>query len=259
MSARPTITELVLGAGHLGPGAQGAERLRTLVQSAPHPPCAGAVGIALQLPRLAEALDVAQLEGLPPGIAASVPRRRLSFVAGRLCAEQALRRLGITEGVGRGAAGEPLWPAGMLGSITHTDVTACALVAACDPAPGAERRIGLGIDSQTLVDEGGLAAVVSVCCTPRERGSLLDRFALRDRGLAATVVFALKEAFYKAVHPTVARFVDFDELEVRTLDLDAGSATLAPALPELPAAALLEGRFTIVDDEVHALVELHRA
>jgi len=251
-----TVTERLLNAGLLGAGVHGADALRALLGPAPHPRCAGAVGVALSLPRLAGMLDVARVDGLPADIAASVPRRRLSFIGGRLCAEHALRRLGAGAAVGRGAQREPLWPAGVLGTITHTDATACALVAPAERAGRTDARYGLGIDSQTIVDDAGLEAVLSVCCTPAERGPLLDRFPAAERGLAGTLVFALKEAFYKAVHPTVQRFVDFDELDVQSLDLGTGLARLCPSVPELARREPFEGRFTIVDGEVHALVEL---
>jgi enterobactin synthetase component D len=254
-----SLTERLLNAGLLGAGAQGADTLRALLGPAPHPRCPGAVGVALALPRLAAVLDVERVDGLPADVAGSVLRRRLSYVAGRLCAEQALRRFGLGTGVGRGPLREPVWPPGVLGTITHTDVTACALVAPADRGGRAGARYGLGIDSQTIVDEGGLKAVLSICCTPAERGPLLDAFAPEQRGLVATVVFALKEAFYKAVHPTVLRFVDFDELEVQSLDLAAGVARLQPEVPELAPHGPLEGRFTLVDGEVHALVELRHA
>jgi len=254
-----TVTDRLLNAALLGAGTHGADALRALLGPAPHPRCAGAVGVALALPRLAELLDVARVDGLPADIAASVPKRRLSFIAGRLCAEHALRRLGLASAVGRGSQREPLWPAGVLGTITHTDATACALVAPAGRAGRADARYGLGIDSQTIVDDAGLEAVLSVCCTPAERGPLLERFPAGEHGLAGTIVFALKEAFYKAVFPTVQRFVDFDELEVQAIDLAAGVARLHPTVPELARREPFEGRFTIVDGEVHALVELRHA
>ena len=255
---QPTLTERLSTPGLLGAGAAGADALRGLLGPAPHPRCVGAVGVALALPRLAALVDVARVEGLPADIAASVAKRRLSFIAGRLCAEHALRRLGIVGAVGRGAEREPRWPADVLGTITHTDATACAMVA---PAEGGGRdyaRYGLGIDSQTIVDAAGLEAVLSVCCTAAERGPLLAGFAVEERALVGTIVFALKEAFYKAVHPTVLRFVDFDELEVLAVDLGAGRAVLRPCVPELAPREPFEGRFTVVEGEVHALVELHR-
>jgi enterobactin synthetase component D len=234
----------------------GAETLRTLLGEAPHPASPGVVGASISLPALAAALDVSRLAGLPAGIATSVPKRQLAFVAGRLCAEHALRRAGTSGAVARGPAGEPLWPQGFLGSITHTDALACAVAA---PRRGHEGRAGLGIDSQTLADEASLEAILSVCCTARERAMLRDGRPPRETGLAATVVFALKEAFYKAIHPTVGRFVDFEELDVSGIVLDAageGRATLRPALPELPPGLVLAGRFTRDEESVHALVEV---
>ena len=48
------------------------------------------------------------------------PRRRAEFTAGRACARTALARLGLpTAPVLAGRAGEPRWPAGVTGSITH--------------------------------------------------------------------------------------------------------------------------------------------
>jgi enterobactin synthetase component D len=234
----------------------GADALRTLLREVPHPACPGLAGAAIELPALASALDLARLAGLlPAGIATSVPKRQLAFVAGRLCAEHALRLAGAAAAVGRGGAGEPLWPDGFLGSITHTDALACAVAARDD---GGGRRHGVGIDSQVLADEASVDAIVSVCCTPRERAMLNDGRPPRERFLAATLVFALKEAFYKAVHPSVGRFVDFDELEVSDIGVDAsgeGRATLRPALRELAPGHVLTGRFVREGDAVHALVE----
>src|SRR5262249_36047486 len=147
----------------------------------------------------AAVLDVGRLD-LPRGIAASVPKRQLAYVAGRLCAEHALRRTGIASAVGRGGSGEPLWPEGFVGSITHTETQARARAARRDGTTGI---LGIGIDSQSLADEASVDAILSVCCTRSERVMLLDGRPPRERCLAATIVFALKEAFYKAVHPSV--------------------------------------------------------
>jgi enterobactin synthetase component D len=233
----------------------GADGLRMLLRESPHPASAGVAGAAIELRTLADVLDVARLE-LPSAIAASVPKRQLAYVAGRLCAEHALRRAGIASAVGRGESGEPLWPEGFVGSITHTDAMACAVAARRDGTAGIRR---IGIDSQSLADEASVDAILSVCCTGGERAMLLDGRPPRERCLAATIVFALKEAFYKAVHPLVGRFVDFDELEVRAISAaigGEGSATLCPSLPELPRGTALQARFTLDDEAVHALVEL---
>jgi enterobactin synthetase component D len=224
-----------------------------LFRDAPHPPVASACGVALDLAGLARLVSPERAAALvPPELARAIGRRQMSFIAGRLCAEEALRRLGRAGGVGRGRAGEPLWPAHVVGSITHTDRLACALVASA-----ADGRAGMGIDSEQIDDEASLQAVLSVCCTPRERVTLFagDRPPHEER-VVATIVFALKEAFYKAIHPAVGRFVDFDELEVHALDRTAGRAGLRPCLPELAMDSSLAGRFNVIDGAVHAVVHL---
>ncbi|HEX4511564.1 MAG TPA: 4'-phosphopantetheinyl transferase superfamily protein [Burkholderiaceae bacterium] len=225
----------------------------TLFRAAPHPPIDTACGIALDMTALAAWLDAGQVAALVPiELARAIPRRQLSFVAGRLCAEEALRRIGQAGPVGRGAVGEPLWPAQVVGSITHTDQLACALVAPATPG-----RRGLGIDSERIDDEASLQAVLALCCTPRERDVLFTgRRTPQEERRTATIVFALKEAFYKAIHPTLGRFVDFGELEVGSIDLGSGSASMHPTLPEWPRGAPLTGRFTFSDLAVHAVVDL---
>jgi enterobactin synthetase component D len=233
-----------------------ASTLPRLFFPAPHPQSAGAAGVAIDLAGLGAIAGAGRVSALVPNdLARSVPRRQLSYLGGRLCAEEALRCLGLAGGVGRGDVGEPRWPAGVTGSITHTDRMACAVVARNESGSR-----GLGIDSEQIDDEGGLQAVMSVCCTQRERATLFaPGVAPRDDRLVATIVFALKEAFYKAIHPRVGRFVEFDELEVHAIDAAAGRAWLRPCLPELAPGASLEGRFTLHGRSVHALVDLELA
>lgn len=57
-------------------------------------------------------------------------RRRTAFVSGRVCAHRAMKELGLRPAtVLRGEAREPIWPAGLVGSITHTTDYVAAAVA----------------------------------------------------------------------------------------------------------------------------------
>src|SRR4051794_32188529 len=63
-------------------------------------------------------------------IAGAGERRRRDFAAGRHAAREALIRLGIDGGsLLRGAGGEPLWPPGIAGSISHSADYAVAAAA----------------------------------------------------------------------------------------------------------------------------------
>lgn len=203
----------------------------------------------------------------PPALSnASSPRLR-SFIAGRLCAELALHRLTkvaesmhdhtlaavIQEGVGMGPQGEPIWPLvhGQLvaGSITHSERWALAVVSL-------KKQISsIGIDCEELMDAQSHAAALQVCFTERE----LKRFADLERNtVLATILYSVKEAFYKAVWPYVRRFVDFKEVEILVLDIDTGILHLESQSSDL--VPLLRKRwlhlFTQQNETVHAMSTL---
>src|SRR5262245_6997786 len=71
------------------------------------------------------------------------PRRRAEFAAGRWCAREALARLGVPAApILPGPAGEPRWPEGVTGSITHcAGYRACAVARTTDVA-------AIGIDAE---------------------------------------------------------------------------------------------------------------
>jgi 4'-phosphopantetheinyl transferase EntD len=140
----------------------------------------------------AELDDTGQTLVLPPQeevlVATAAPKRRRDFALGRSCARAALAHLGHCDAViERSESGTPLWPAGILGSITHTRGYAAALVAE------ARNFSGVGVDAERV---GG----VTEDLWPRlfddaERDHLMHS---DDRAMMATLMFCAKEAGYKA-------------------------------------------------------------
>jgi 4'-phosphopantetheinyl transferase EntD len=90
------------------------------------------------------------------------PRRRADFAAGRSCARAALATLGVPAGpILPGPAGQPLWPAGVTGSITHcADYQACAVARTTDVA-------AIGIDAE--LDAPLPAGLIERIATASER------------------------------------------------------------------------------------------
>jgi enterobactin synthetase component D len=149
----------------------------------------------------------------PTAIRRSVSKRQAEYYHGRLCARRALAAMGIEEyTVHTGSQREPLWPSHVVGSITHNDEFAAAVVS--------PKGIGsmLGIDVERVVEgmaqEALIATVISVCELAYLR-SLPPSFAFN---LALTLVFSAKETFYKACFPDVGRFFDFDAVTAVTVD-----------------------------------------
>ena len=142
----------------------------------------------------------------------AVEKRRRDFVTGRACARRALERLGVGPGpVPSGERGEPVWPAGVVGSITH-----CAALRACAVAR-AEEVASVGIDAEVhdRLPEGVFESVSSAS----------ERRALAGQGpglFMDRVLFSAKEAIYKAWFPLARRWLGFEDVEM-TVDAAAGT------------------------------------
>jgi|SRR6185369_2853792 len=136
-------------------------------------------------------------------IASAVEKRRLEFARGRNCARAALRRLGVPDApLLSGSQREPLWPAAVVGSITHTAGLCVAAVAL------RSRYAGVGIDVE--LDEPLTPAVAERVASDAEMSSLASLPNL----LAARLVFSAKEAFYKCQFYRTRQFLDFFEVSI---------------------------------------------
>jgi enterobactin synthetase component D / holo-[acyl-carrier protein] synthase len=134
-------------------------------------------------------------------VAKAIGKRRSEFTTVRTCARIALAELGVAPGpVLSGPKREPLWPAGIVGSITHCDgYRAVAVARAADV-------VSLGIDAEphAALPDGILERVT----VPAEREHL--------RGLPAGVhwdrlLFSAKESVYKTWFPLAGRWLGFED------------------------------------------------
>ena len=134
-----------------------------------------------------------------PAVARAVAKRRREVAFGRACARQAL---GWSVAIPAGAGGAPIWPDGILGSITHTDDDAAAMVA--------ERGavVALGIDLESLAHAARTEDLLTTVTTVAERASTDPALPL------AALAFSAKEAVYKCLYPTAGQFLDFHDVEL---------------------------------------------
>ncbi|MGI8731083.1 MAG: 4'-phosphopantetheinyl transferase family protein [Solirubrobacteraceae bacterium] len=160
----------------------------------------------------------------------AVGSRRREFQTGRACARHALARVGLpATAVGGGSHGEPLWPRGVVGSITHcSGYRACAVARARDL-----RAIGIDAEPHAPLPGGVLEAI----CGPAERRALraLPAGVCWDR-----LLFSAKEAVFKAWFPLSGRRLDFDDAE---LLLDPHEGTFIARLAGEPG--WLDGRWRV--------------
>ena len=177
----------------------------------------------------------AQGMALPASLQGAAPKRLGEFLAGRLAAREALRPFGLAGStVAIGSAREPLWPAGMEGSISHSQLAGQG-VALCGVRPA---QGGMGLDLEAWLEAGQAAQLWPGIVDEDEWGRLEAgaRALGLDRARGLTLVFSAKESLFKALHPRVGRYFDF--LDARWLGMTDQTLTLelkAPLTPTLPA------------------------
>jgi 4'-phosphopantetheinyl transferase EntD len=146
----------------------------------------------------------------------SVAKRQQEFAAGRLCARRALAELGITDFALLAASDRlPVWPASIVGSITHTSGL-CAAVA----APRSLFQ-ALGVDSEIAGNVG--AELWPKICVPAELAWIESQPPER-RASAAALVFAAKEALYKSQYPLTREWLGFEDLTLTPAGFDQAVA-----------------------------------
>ncbi|MDR3414696.1 MAG: 4'-phosphopantetheinyl transferase superfamily protein [Nevskia sp.] len=166
----------------------------------------GAVAAELRGAGIAEGLYPEELEELGGAIA----RRAGEYAAGRLSARLALAQLGIREfPLRRGEDRRPLWPQGVVGSITHTRGFGGAVAAR------RERYRSIGVDAERIGRVG--RHLWPKICTGAEC-AWLDLLPPDRQDQAGAVIFSAKEAFYKCQYGVTESWVGFHDVELDPLD-----------------------------------------
>jgi 4'-phosphopantetheinyl transferase EntD len=130
--------------------------------------------------------------------AATSRQRAVEFACGRHAGHRALASMGIAAPViGRGGRGEPLWPEGVVGAISHAAGIALAIVSRSPPL------VGVGIDVEDRA--------WSLSDRALHRAATRGELELGARcGISGIALLSLKESAFKAMspQPSGARFVD---------------------------------------------------
>jgi len=154
-----------------------------------------------------------------------VPQRRREFSAGRFYARRALSRLGHRPAPILVAGGRwPVWPAGIVGSISHCATFCGATVAV------ARDVIALGFDVEE--DVSLAAELIPIICSPEELEFAVSN-TIWPAKRVAKLIFSIKESVFKAYHPPTASFLDFREAMV-TFDWTAQEFVARICSPERP-------------------------
>jgi 4'-phosphopantetheinyl transferase EntD len=137
-------------------------------------------------------------------LGSAIESRTREFTTGRSCARRALGKLGFPPAsILRGPNREPLWPLGVVGSITHCKGFRAAAVAL------QADFWALGIDAE-IHDALPAEVVDHVLLKPE-----IAWFAKAPNGIHwDRVVFSAKECVYKAWFPLTHRWLGFEDVQV---------------------------------------------
>ena len=175
-------------------------------------------------------------------VANSLEKRRREFAQGRGYAREALRMLGVEAvAILSRADRAPIWPDGVVGTITHTAGLIVAAVAR------ASEIIGMGIDAESRAQpmKRGLDRFIR---TPAER----ERSDIPEDLDPVRLAFSAKESIHKCVAPLSGVRLGFHDVE---LDFDLPNARFRASLmttkhDTLPDFSAIEGRFAVTPNYV---------
>ena len=197
--------------------------------------------------------DLAPLAEEAPLIARSVAKRRNEFITVRHCAREALGKLDVGPvPILKGDKGEPCWPDGIVGSLTHCEGFRGAVVARATEV----RSVGIDAEPHGVLPKGVLGAVA----LPAEQDAVatLEGDLHWDR-----ILFCAKEATYKAWFPLTHRWLGFEDAHI-TFELDSSGSSgtflsrilIDPAAESGPPLTELPGRFTVSNGLVLTAISL---
>ena len=163
----------------------------------------------------------------PGEIIAAIPARRREFAAGRAALRAAMAELGLPPvAVPMRPNRAPDLPPGLAASITH-GATACLAAAMRGP-----RALGIDLEEDAALPH----ELRDIILTPAERA------VTHVDPSAARLIFAAKEAFYKAQYPITGTLLDFQAVEISLMD-QRFVATLRSPVPGLPTGVAISGRW----------------
>jgi len=157
-------------------------------------------------PELFQQLKVAR----HPSLSKAVNKRLAEFLAGRYLAQQVLAYMQAQNyQVGIGKHRCPIWPDGIVASISHHQQQAICVAS--------DTLDYLGIDLENIMSSDTAQQVQSTVAGVDEL-ALVTRAGL-PQTVAVSLIFSAKESLFKAIYPRVGCYLDFDRSSLVHIDL----------------------------------------
>jgi 4'-phosphopantetheinyl transferase EntD len=137
-------------------------------------------------------------------------KRLIDFVTGRFCARKSIENLGLSNiEVLIGSDGMPLWPFDLVGSISHSETLTGAIIAYKTD------YLSLGLDIEVI---GNVTSDMwSYVFTESEKILLRSLGNPNKQMELSTILFSMKESFYKLQNPITNLYLDFLDIEIKSV------------------------------------------
>nr|WP_256430770.1 4'-phosphopantetheinyl transferase superfamily protein [Plantibacter sp. CFBP 8804] len=159
----------------------------------------------------------------PFGVRPTQALRSTESRSARDCARAALAMLGQrSTDIPTGEGGQPVWPTGVVGSLSHCPGFTIAAVGHV----GVASAIGIDVEVHRPVHPAVAATIVC-----GSEASMLTRLASSHPAVAwSAVLWSVKESVFKAWYPLTGRWVDYTACEV-VIHPDRGSFDARVVVP----------------------------
>ncbi|EKO3577889.1 4'-phosphopantetheinyl transferase superfamily protein [Vibrio metschnikovii] len=149
---------------------------------------------------------------LPHTLNQAVLKRKCEFLAGRVCAQRGLNKLmgSRVVSIKIGEHRQPMWPTGIVGSISH-----CLGYAVSAVGFQSDECISVGIDIEKVITTQFAKEITNQVLS---EGEMVFAEQFDEFQSFLTLVFSAKESIYKAIFPFVKQVLDFDCVQLITVD-----------------------------------------
>ncbi|MBW1838594.1 MAG: 4'-phosphopantetheinyl transferase superfamily protein [Deltaproteobacteria bacterium] len=181
----------------------------------------------------------------------AVAKRQREFGAGRLCARKAMARLGIKDSpLLKGPDGSPVWPAGIVGAISHSNTW-------CGSAVARQKDIrGIGLDIETIDRVNIIIAKKVLSPVEMEWVNASDEEAQKRLAL----LFSAKETIFKCVAPVYGKRLGFFDMVItHVTEEQSFEVKLNDKIStEVPNCSTLTGRYLMHEGDVFTGMVLYQ-
>ena len=165
-------------------------------------------------------------------------KRLAEFKLGRACVHEIFASLGFADVPLRvGESRQPLWPEGLVGSISHTgDIAICAIASKQDIA-------GIGIDIEAIESEA--FDLLTMVASPAE----LERMHAprASCNYLAKLLFSAKESVFKCQFTVTGKWRDFKDVN---LELDFENKVFATSLKDYDNTINILGAWDVTTQHI---------